>query len=128
MLAKLVVWLLKNTSSEKDRAFLVNAVINTLDAVPVRAIISADEYRRVLVNGRQLEPEQIISLRESAANALNNHALNLVREEVRWKAINLGYLQALDPTKTSEFYKAALWYAQEEKDLLRRLADHDSTV
>ena len=125
MFTTLVLWLLKNLSV-KDRTKLVNALINNaLDAVPLKAIITIDENRRILVDGKALSPEQNVALTEGAYAALNNQALQLVREHVRFAAIDQGFLKSDDPTKQL-FYKAALWYAQEEKNLLTDLSRHST--
>lgn len=123
MIAKLVAWLLRQDLSVKNRGILMNAVINSLDTVPLRAMISTDENRRVLVQGKLLSPEQAISLRESATSLLNNQAMKLIREQVRFAAIDQGFLQneKADPYREL-FYKAALWYAQSERELVEAIA------
>lgn len=123
MIARLAAWLLKKNLSVEDRGILVNAVMHSLDTVPLRAMISTDENRRVLVQGKLLSPEQGISLRESATSLLNNQAMKLIREQVRFAAIDQGYLQneKADPYREL-FYKAALWYAQAEKELVEAIA------
>ncbi len=122
MIAKLAAWLLRRkTFSEKDRIILTNAVIHSLDALPLRAIITVDEGRRILVQGKPLAAEQVLALQESAAAALANPAASLIDEQVRFAAIDRGFLQSDDP-KTQLFYKAALWFAQERKNLLTQLS------
>lgn len=118
-MTSLVVWLLKTFGSRK---VLEEIVFASLETPPMRGIISQDASRRLTVSGRVLSPEQILGLRESAQNALDSQALKVVRDQVRFKAIDEGYLSAADPTKTSTFYKAALWYAQEERAILEGLA------
>lgn len=122
MIARLVAWMLKRVSlSAKDRLVLTNAVIHSMHAVPLHAIITVDENRRVLVGGKAFSAEQMLALRESADTALNSQARALIREQVRFAAINNGFLQSEDP-RTQLFYKAALWFAQEEQNLLQQMS------
>lgn len=122
MIAKLVIWLMgRKTFSEKERLSLVNAVLRNIDAVPLRALIDVDDNRRILVRGKLASTEDLIVLQQSADTALNSVARNLIHEQVRFMAIDKGYLQSDDP-KTQLFYKAALWFAQQENDLLKQMA------
>lgn len=124
MIVKLVEWALNHKSlSEKDRQALLTIILKSVDAVPLRAMITIDENRQILVNGKQVSEEQRESIVNGARSALNNPALALVRENVRFSAINIGYLQneKADPYR-EVFYKSALWYAQEEKNVLTELA------
>lgn len=123
----LVTWLLRWTGlSSKDRDILFKEVMHSLDIPPLRAIISTDENRRILVNGKPLEPDQALLLRESARTTLDSFARKVVQEQVRFKAVDEGFLKSND-LETGKFYKSALWYAQEENELLRILAQ-DSTL
>ena len=58
-----------------------------------------------------------------------NTTLQLVRDQVRFTCVENGFMknEKSDPYQ-SLFYKAALWYAQEEKTLIEALAGSpDST-
>lgn len=122
MIAKIIAFLLRKNLSVSDRVVLVNAVINRLE-IPTRAIITVDDNRRIVVQGKPLSTEQTQSLQESAFALANNPALKLIRDQVRFQAVDLGYLQNVDSDKYRElFYKAALWYAQEETALIASLA------
>ncbi len=126
MTVRLVAWLLEHTSlSEQDRLSLLSKVMHSLDAVPLHAIITVDENRRIFIKGKPVNAEQLVTLQESAASAVNSQARNLIREQVRFAAIDQGFLKSDDP-KTQLFYKAALWYAQEEDSLLRQMASDPS--
>jgi len=123
MIAKITAWLLKNVPlSVEDRNVLVTAVINRLD-VPVRAIITLDDSRRIVVQGKPLSIEQTQSLQEGAVALRTNVARQLIRDQVRFKAVDVGYLQNTHSDKYQElFYKAALWFAQEEDALVESLS------
>lgn len=120
MLVKILTFLLRKNLSLKDRDALVNALINRLN-VPTRAIITTDENRRILVQGNPLSIEQTIALREAAYALTTNHALKIIRDQVRFQAVDRGFLQSSDP-ETQLFYKAALLYAQEETELINSIA------
>lgn len=120
MLGKFVAWLLSLPLSVRDRTAIVNAVIHRFD-VPSRAIISVDENRRILVQGEPLSLEQSVALQEASVSLRNNSALKLIRNQVRFQAVDNGFLQSPDP-ETQLFYKAALWASQEEDKLIDYLA------
>lgn len=101
--------------------YLMPLVMHRLGAVPLTAMIQVDENRQILVRGRPVSTEQLVMLKESAAVAVNSQARNLIKEQVRFMAIDQGFLKSDDP-KTQTFYKAALWFAQEEDTLLRQMA------
>lgn len=122
MIAKALLWLYRRSWSAKDRALLTTELLTSIDAVPLRNMITIDENRRILVQGKPLSPEQALSLQQGAQAALDNPSLKIVREQVRFNAIHEGYLKSLDPTRDANFYKSALWYVQEEKELLQALA------
>lgn len=119
MIARLIAFSLRNLSLA-DKTVLLNAVINRL-AVPLHAIISTDENRRILVQGKPLSIEQTETLHESAVALKDNQARRLIRDQVRFVAVDKGFLQSKDP-EAQLFYKAALWFAQEEDALVESLA------
>lgn len=122
MIAKILAWGIRKWNfSDKDRLVLITGVMHSLDAVPLHAIISVDENRRILVQGKPISSEQAFALSESAATALRSQALSLVHEQVKFAAIDRGFLKSDDP-RTQLFYKAALWFAQQERELLEMLS------
>jgi len=118
-MTRLIVWALKTFG---NRQFLESVVFEALEAPPIRGIIEQDENRRLMLSGKVLAPEQLMQLQESARNALDSYALKVIRDQIRFRAINDGFLSNQDPTETASFWKAALWYAQEEKNLLQSIA------
>lgn len=127
MILSLVLWFIRRKNlSDKDRNKVITTLLESIDAPPLQALISVDENRRVLVNGKPLSVEQIQALRESASAVLNSTARNLIHEQVRYAAIDTGFLKNGTGDLYSQlFYKAALWTAQEEDNLLRALASED---
>lgn len=121
MLTRLLSFFLQRNWSLKDKQVLMSALLKGMDAVPLRSLIVQDQVGRISIQGKLLDGESTGKLRESASNALNNHALQVVRDQVRWKAIDEGFLRTGDP-EHAIFFKAALWYAQEEKNMLMEIA------
>lgn len=129
MIVRLVAFFLKSKRlSLKDRAVLLTEVMHSLDTVPLRAIIQVDESLRILVNGRPVDNEQLLVLRESARALLNSPVRRLVREQVRFAAIDTGFLKNPGDLEREIFYKAALWYDQEQEQLFQSLASQHSTL
>lgn len=120
MILKLALWILRRNWSVQDRTALTNTLLKSVGALPLRAVITADK-QRVLIHGKPVSADYLISLRTSAETALSSTARNLIHDQVRFIAIDQGFLQSADPT-TQLFYKAALWFSQEETDLLKQLA------
>lgn len=123
MIARLVSFLLSHAKlSQKGRLMLVNSVIHRL-GMPTRSILAVDENRRIVVNGQPLSLEQSESIQQGATALLRNPALKLIRDQIRFSAIDRGYLQNTNSDRYQDlFYKAALLYAQEEQELTRQLA------
>jgi len=123
MLARLLTWIIRIVPfSDKSRLELVNGLINRAGGVPIHSIITVDENRRILVQGKALSVEDILRMRESARTLLDSPLRKLIQQQVRFSAIDEGYLKSQDPTKTALFYKAAIWFSQQEDELLRGLA------
>lgn len=111
--------------SIEDRALLTTAVLDKLVALPIRDIITVDEKKSIFVNGKPLDFEQAVQLRESARGALANHAMRLVRQQVLYAAVVAGVHKVESPAQMF-FSRAAIWFGKEEEALLRMLAGEDS--
>lgn len=127
MIIRLIAWLLRKDLSEKDMLILSTAVMHRLGELPTRATLSVDENMRILVNGRAIDAEKSMQLRESANAILNNRAYHLVREQIRFLAVQHGFHTAQTPTEQL-WARAALWFAQQEDELFKSLAMKDSTL
>ena len=124
---RLALYLLKSKRLSKgDRVALTQEVMHSLDAAPLQDILRVDEQNRLLVRGKPVDLELAIKLKESAAQTLNSVARNLVHEQVARLAFLLGMHKATDFDQVL-FYKAALWWGDQEDKLLRAMAQ-DSTL
>lgn len=122
LVAKLAVRALNMTIlSVEDRNLLTAAILNTLQALPLHAILEQDESGAMIVQGKPLDVEKGRQLRDGAAAALRNPALLLIREQITYTA----FVGASITSKIPEdllFYRAALWWGQETEKLLKLLA------
>lgn len=123
MLAQITAWLLRRKKlSVKDKTVLLNAILDTIKAIPLQSLVAQDTNRNIYVMGKRLNDDEAFKLRENAGAVLRSNARKLVQDQVRFAAIDQGYLKSDDPT-AALFFKAALWYAQEENAVLEKLAD-----
>jgi hypothetical protein len=127
IIAKLVVWALRHNLKLSDKILVTNALLDNLGAIPVRAIISFKEDGTLLINGKPLELEQAIQLRESAKQLLHSQARRLIGEQVKWKAIELAVHNGTSP-ETILFAKAALWLQSELDKVINQIAQEDSEL
>ena len=124
-LVKIIVKLLqKSNLSLEDRNNLTTAVLDKLEALPLRAIIENNEEGILLVNGREVDLEKAGMLRTNAKSLLESPLHKLIHQQVAFTAITMG----VHKVKTVEemiFARAALWWGQQEISLLKLLAGQE---
>jgi hypothetical protein len=121
MLAHLICWLLgTRLLTGKTREHVVNHLLTKIGAFPTHAIITVDEGK-LFIRGVPVEGERAYVLRHGAQIALDNIALRAVHEEVLYKAISQG-IHLSQNFEHVQFAKAAVWYGQQERELLKLLA------
>ena len=124
-LVNIIVKLLqKSNLSLEDRNNLTTAVLDKLEALPLRAIIENNEEGILLVNGREVDLEKAGMLRTNAKSLLESPLHKLIHQQVAFKAITMG----VHKVKTVEemiFARAALWWGQQEISLLKLLAGQE---
>jgi len=98
---------------------LTNQLLTSIHSLPTRAIITVNEGK-LFIRGVPLELEKAIALRDSANAVLNNPAYKAVHDQVLYQAVSLGVHQA-QTTEQVQFAKAAIWYGQQEVELLKTL-------
>lgn len=118
---KLVNYLLNKDLSIEQRNFLTNVILDNLDALPIRGIIEANDAGEILINGGSLDIEKVKQVREAARIADDSPVLKLIREQVTYTAIVNGINKATTP-ENMNFYKAAVWFGQEEDRIIKLLA------
>lgn len=120
MLLRIATWCLKRNWTLEERVELSTAILDTLSALPLRAIIE-DSEQGILINGKLADLETLKVLRDSAHQALANKALDFIGQQVEFIAVQRGVHQATKP-EDLYFYRAALWFSQQLKQHLRILA------
>lgn len=119
---KCVLRLLKSsTLSTENRNLLTTCLLDKLVALPLHDMIRVNEEGQLLVNERPVSLEGARALREGAKTALQNKALELIREQVAYTAIAMG-VHTLKETDESFFMRAAIWWGQREMFFLKLLA------
>ena len=119
---RLVLWIFHNSHiSLENRALCTAAILGKLNAFPTRDIISLDQNGTILVNDRPLDMEMARKLRESAKYVLDSTARRFVREQVLFKAINIGVHNG-DSTEKIMFSRVAIWWGQQEDEFYKLLA------
>jgi hypothetical protein len=125
-MGRIAVWivgkLLKSDLSTRDRNTLVIHILDTLHALPLRDTIYVADDGTLIVNGRSLTLEEMKALRESARAALDNRALNLIREQVSYQAINVALASKAQLDIDLYFSRAAIWWGQQVDAKLALLA------
>lgn len=117
-IAKLVVWALRSKRLTGEQKTLVtNALLDNIHAVPIRSIITFDQYGTLYIGGRKLEPEQAMAFVESARALRDNHARKILSDQIAFEALKIGLHQGIN-SDTIMFSKAALWNQEEEQKLL----------
>jgi hypothetical protein len=119
---KIAVFLLKSSKiSLEDKQKLTNAILIKLSALPLRDIIQVNESGTLTVNGKELDREATMVLRESAIAALQSRALGLVRDQVLYTSFVLAANKSIN-NEQLYFAKAAVWWQQEVDKILKSLA------
>jgi len=109
----------KANLSLEDRTALITVLLSKLHTLPLNDtfIISQNS---VIINGKPLEPEQLIVFRDSCISLKDNFAFKVLSEQVRYLSTNLGVYKSISQDELF-FYKAALWTLQQYDDLLDKV-------
>ena len=118
---KLIRWLVGRNLTLEQRNEIVVHILDNLQALPVSGIITVNDDGQLLINNRSLDIEKIKQLRESARAAQDNVALKVVNHEVLYTAVVGGIHKSMTP-EDMYFYRAAIWYGQQQQIQLALLA------
>lgn len=105
----------------RQRTKLIAAVLESNNAVPLNKIIELTPDGIMLVNGKPVEYEHMINIRDGARAMLNNPARIVVRDEVAAIAGTRGVVEGDTPEKLY-FYRAALWVSLTEEEMYKKLS------
>lgn len=118
---KLLLWLLRKPVGLKNRALILNYLLESLGGLPYRDLITFKPDGTLLIGGKQLEPEQAVAFRESLVALQSNQAYRVIKEQIAYEAVKYGIHSSL----TSDMLilsKAALWIQQQEIKLINDLS------
>lgn len=125
---RLAIWIvgfvLKLNLSVEGRNRITVHLLDTLHALPLGDIIAENEDGFLTINGRTLDMEKARQLQIAADAALRNQSLSLIREQVKYEA-SIGAAVKATSVIDLLFYRAALWWGQEEEKYLRILAQKE---
>ncbi|MEI6532492.1 MAG: hypothetical protein WCO06_01490 [Candidatus Roizmanbacteria bacterium] len=117
---KLIKQFRKTNLSLEDRVALTTVLLDKLQALPLESTFIIDS-KGISVNGKVLEPEQVINFTESCAALKDNFARKVINEQIRYLSVNMGIHNSLS-IDTLMFAKAALWCLSQEEELLSKIA------
>jgi len=75
----------------------------------------------LMINGKELEPDQVLNFREASVSLKDNFARLIIHEQIRHKATEAGIHKAQTIDELM-FYKAAIWCLNEENILINKLS------
>lgn len=120
-MVSLLCWLVRHVPlSRKDRTKALNTLVLTAGGLPLHASITTDGGQ-FSIRGVPLQGEYAVKIRESAAAAIHNTALQAVDEQTLYLAVSHGIHVAQDFDQTL-FAKAAVWLVEQRRNLLSQLA------
>lgn len=121
MLVKLALGVLRRADlTISERGLFTGIVLEKLGAIPLHALITSSE-EGILIHGEPLSIEKMRVLRESALQALDNQALNIIADQVRFVAFKEGLATGRPPEELI-FFRSALWFCEQLKSYLQTLS------
>ena len=123
MLSKIIIKILKwKKLKGEDKTRIISALLENIDALPIRDAIKFDLEGTLIIRGRKLEIEQAQNLKQSVDVLKDNQARKIIQEQLLYEANKLGLHQGLTPEMIM-FAKACVWAIQNEELLLNKLSE-----
>ena len=120
IIIKIIGWLLSRNLKLSERTLLINSVLDKLSMLPVRNIITVSENGSLVINGKELDHEEMKLIQDSAKALRDNRVFGLIQDQVLHNALSFG----LNTSTTLEMLytsKAAVWWGMEESKLIKLL-------
>ena len=118
---KLIKQFKKASLTLEDKNALLSAIQNKLMVLPLNdSIISRPGM--IIINGKQLELDQMVSFTESCKVLKDNFAHKIFKEQVKYLALNMGIVKSVSLDELF-FAKSALWYIDNEEKLIDSIVD-----
>lgn len=92
-----------------------------MQALPVKDIVTYDVQGTLQVNGKVLDTEQAIQIREGAVALERNWTYKLIKDQIAYEAIKMGVHSSLS-MEMILMSKAAIWLQEQEKKLISDLS------
>lgn len=120
MLSKIIIKILKwKKLKGEDKTRIITALLDNIDALPIRDAISFDIDGTILIRGKKLDLEQIQNLKIGVSVLKDNFARKLIQEQLLYEASLIG-LQCVN-TEQLMFSKSAIWMLRRENELINEL-------
>lgn len=116
---KLILFLARK--SPKNRALILNYLLENVQALPFKDIIEYDLDGTIKIGGNHLTPEQVVRFKSSADSLKNNWTYQVIKEQMAFEAIKIG-IHSSNTTEQLLFAKAVLWIQQREIELIKKLS------
>ncbi len=123
----LIGWALKRSLTSEEKNKIVIHILRATQAIPLHAIVDVNDDGELTISGSTLDIERAVQLRESANLALNNKALNLIREQVVYETFVGSAIKSQKPEDLL-FYRAALWWGEQVDRHLKTLAQRQQEL
>lgn len=121
---KLVSFLFKRNLTLEQRNELITYIMKDLGSLPIHGIITTSDTGELLIGGSSLDIAKAKQLRESARVALDNVAMKVITQEVLYQAV-VGGLHKSRNDFDLYFYRAAIWFGQQQEAHLKVLAQRE---
>jgi len=118
---QIIAWLLSKNLSIQNRTLLINLVLDRLSSLPIKNIIVLNENGSLVINGKELDQEEMHLLQDNAKNLRDNRAFGLIQDQVLHNALSFG-LNASTTLEMLYTSKAAVWWGQEQNRLIKLIA------
>ncbi len=120
-LQELILRLQNPQLTPQQRLRVFNTLLASVDALPFKDIITYDMDGTIKVQGKKLEMEQAILLKEGAAALKRNFAYQTITQQVLFEAIKYGVHSSLS-VEMLLMSKAAIWLLEQEKKWIKELS------
>lgn len=123
MLSKIICKILKwKKLKGEDKTRIISALLENIDALPIRDAIKFDLEGTVIIRGNKLELEQAQNLKNAVATLKDNYARKIIQEQLLFEANMLGLHKGLTP-EMIQFAKACIWCLENEELLINKLSE-----
>ena len=116
---KIIKQFKKTKLSLEDRLALTTAILDSLSVLPIDDAIVINP-NGIKINGKALDTDQMIQFSESCRALKDNKARQIINEQVKFLAINMGVHNAVT-MEMMYFAKAALWNIQQQEAILDKI-------